>query len=241
MIEYDGPSRSLQTQWAACGIAAAAARFVPVPLADDVIRERALRIAISRTLRAHGQPYSTALIEPLWGDGESVGEGMVRRYTKHLATRLATYPVRKYRALFGAVHGVPNDVMRVLLIARTVDRRLARGELADADPAVLADQARRIRAAYDAANRHMDLQLLRSALADVLSQGKGLTVAAVRYARRGFGRKGAEPTLEPDGEVGAGAQQVSQVLHRPEIVRLMERFDEKVDAALAGSRPSQSA
>jgi hypothetical protein len=233
MVEYDGPSRPLGTQWAACGIAAAAARFVPVPLADDIIRERALRIALSRTLRAHGQTYSTALIEPLWGDGE--GESMVRRYTKHLATRLATYPVRKYRALFGAVHGVPNDVMRVLLIARTLDRRLAAGELQEADPAVLAEQARRIRAAYDAANRHMDLQLLRSALADVLSQGKGLTVAAVRYARRGFARKDAEPTLEPGGEVGAGAQQVTQVLRRPEIVRLMERFDEKVDAALAAT------
>jgi len=200
-----------------------------------VIRERALRLALARTLRAHGRAYSTSLIEPLWADGP--GEGLVRRYTKHLATRLATYPVRKYRAIFGAVHGVPNDVMRVLLIARTLDRRLAAGELGGEDPAGLAEQARRIRAAYDAANRHMDLQLLRSALADVLSQGKGLTVAAVQYARRGFARRDADPSLEPGGEVGEGVQQVSQVLRRPEIVRLMERFDEKVDAALA-DRPA---
>jgi hypothetical protein len=233
MIEPEGPSRTLATQWAACGIAAAAARFMPVPLADDVIRERALRIAINRTLRAHGQSYSTALLEPLWGEGE--GEGLVRRYTRHLAARVATYPVRKYRALFGAVRGVPNDVMNVLLLARTVDRRLAQGELRGPDPAALAEESRRVRVAYDAAMRHMDLQLLRSALADVLSQGKGLSVAAVHYARRGFARRDAEPSLEPDGEVGTGAQQVSQVLRRPEIVRLLERFDEKVDAALATS------
>lgn len=234
MIEYAGPSRTLGTQWAVCGIAAAAARFVPVPLADDLIRERALRIALSRTLRAHGQPYSTALLQPLWGEGDDVG--FFKRYARELGTKLVLFPVRKYRAIFGAVHGVPNDVMRVLLLARTVDRRLAHGELLDADPAVLAEQARRIRAAYDEARRGMDLQLLRSALADVLSQGKGLTVAAVKYARRGFGRRGAEPSLEPGGEVGQGAQQVAEVLRRPEIVRLMERFDEKVDAALAATR-----
>ena len=29
---------ALLTQWALCGIAAAAARFVPVPLLDDVVR-----------------------------------------------------------------------------------------------------------------------------------------------------------------------------------------------------------
>ena len=234
MIEYVGPSRTLGTQWAVCGIAAAAARFVPVPLVDDVIRERALRIAISRTLRAHDQPYSTALLQPLWGDGDEDG-GFVRRYARELGTKLVLYPVRKYRALFGAVHGVPNDVMRVLLMARTVDRRLAGGELRDADPAVLAEQARRIRVAFDSAMRGMDLRMLRSALADVLSQGKGLTVAAVKYARRGFGRRGAEPTLEPGGAVGEGAEQVSAVLRRPEIILLLDRFDQKVDAALATS------
>ncbi len=42
----------LLSQWAVCGIAAAAARFVPVPLLDDVIRQRPLR-SVVRTLRAH--------------------------------------------------------------------------------------------------------------------------------------------------------------------------------------------
>lgn len=231
MTESHLPAPVLVTQWAVCGIAAAAARFVPVPFLDDVIRERALRIAVSRTLHAHDRDYPAGALEPLWDDGE--GGGMGRRL-KELGLRVALFPVRKYRALFGAVRGVPTDVMRVVLLARTVDRRLARGELTDPDR--LAGEARAIRTAVDGAIKNMDLRLLTAALADGLSQGKELTTAAVAYARKRFGTPDADASLTPPGAVAQGAQQVTEILDRPEIAQLLGRFDSQVDSALA-ARP----
>lgn len=214
----------LVTQWAVCGIAAAAARFVPVPLLDDVVRERALQLAVSRTLRAHGRDYSSDLLEPLWDD--TGRPGGLRRRLKAFGMRILLFPVRKYAAIFGAVRGVPNDVMRVVLLARTVDRRLAAGDLTD--PARLPDQARDLRRAVDTAIDGLDLRLLTAALSDGLSQGRELSGAAVAYARR-LVRPGADPDLEPGGAVGAGAEQVAEVLERPEIARLLDTFDAKVD------------
>lgn len=217
----------LLTQWAVCGIAAAAARFVPVPMLDDVVRERATQVAVLRTLRAHDRDYSSDLLEPLWGDRDQ-GSGL-RRRLKKVSMRLLLFPVRKYAAVFGAVRGVPTDVMRVVLLARTVDRKLGRGELTD--PARLPDEARALRVAVDEAIDGMDLRLLTAALADGLSQGRGLTTAAVAFTRRRFARDDADPTgdLDPDGPVAAGAERVTEVLRRPEIAQLLDRFDTQVD------------
>jgi hypothetical protein len=220
----DSPSPALVSQWAACGIAAAAARFVPVPLLDDAIRARAVRIAVSRALRAHGRDYPAGRLDPLW---EDEGVGLIRQVAA-VSRRVLFFPIRKYVAIFGAVRGVPNDVMRVVLLARTVDRRLARGELATPDPA----RAREIRRAVETALDGMDLRLLTAALGDGLSQGKDLTVAAVRYARN-FGDQDADPDLAPTGPVGAGARRVTEILERPEVVQLLTRFDAEVDAALS--------
>jgi hypothetical protein len=219
---------ALVTQWAVCGIAAAAARFVPVPMLDDVVRERALQLAVSRTLREHGRDYSSDLLEPLWDDTGS-GGGMGRRL-KAVGMRILLFPIRKYAAIFGAVRGVPNDVMRVVLVARTVDRRLAGGGLTDTG--AVPDQARQIRRAVDTAIDGMDLRLLTAALSDGLSQGKELSGAAVAYARK-LVRPGSDPDLKPGGAVGAGAQQVAEVLDRPDVAELLGDFDARVDRALA--------
>jgi hypothetical protein len=89
----------------------------------------------------------------------------------------------------------------------------------------------------------MDLRLLTAALADGLSGGKGLTRAAVSYARHTFGRpdEPVESTagaaeLNPGGEVGAGAERVEEVLRRPEIALLLEEFDATFEAALASAK-----
>jgi hypothetical protein len=231
MAEPTQPAPLLVTQWAVCGIAAAAARFVPVPMLDDVVRERAVQVAVLRTLRAHDRDYSSDLLEPLWDDGAGHGSGIGRRI-RALGMRVLLFPVRKYAAIFGAVRGVPTDVMRVVLLARTVDRRLARGKLADTDPTRLAEQARTIRTAVDRALDGMDLRLLTAALADGLSQGKGLTSAAVVYARRSFTKPDSVPDTDPAGAVGEGAWRVTEVLRRPEIARLLAEFDAQVDTGL---------
>lgn len=218
----------LQTSWAVCGIAAAAARFVPVPFLDDVVRQRARQVAVVRTLRAHRRDYPSELLRPLWVEGRA--PGLLRRLRTG-SGRVLLFPVRKYRALFGAVRGVPNDVMRVVLLGRTLDRALEAGRLADRDGAPR--EAEQLRAAFDGAVERMDLRLLTAALADGLSQSKGLSRSAVELARRRFGREDPEAVVEPDVPVAEGAQRVTEALDRPEVVQLLARFDAEVDRLLA--------
>jgi hypothetical protein len=228
--------RALVTSWAVCGIAAAAARFVPVPLLDDVIRERAARTAVLRTVRAHGRALQPEVLAPLWGDDEPHSRSSrLSRRLRTLPRRLLLFPVRKYAALFGAVRGVPTDLMRVVLLARTVDRLLARGALDGGS----ADESRTVRAAVDAALESIDLRLLAAGLSDGLSGVRGLSAAAVSLARRRFADPDdAEPRPEEPDEadepVAQGASAVTEVLDRPEIQELLERFDAAVDARLAG-------
>ena len=225
--------RSLVRDWALCGIAAAAARFVPVPLLDDLVRDRATRLAVTRTLKVHGREPVGAL-EPLW-EGAQQG-GVVREAMRNVAKvplKIAAFPVRKYVAIFGAVRGVPTDVMTVLLLGRAVHHALAAGRLAGPDGAALRGEAERIRRAYEEVLDGMDLRLLAGALTDVLSQGKELSGAAVGFARRRFGGREEDDAAAPDGAVRQGAERVEEVLRRPDVVRLLEEFDRRMDARLA--------
>jgi hypothetical protein len=231
------PGRQLIGEWSVCGIAAAAARFIPVPLLDDAVKHRAIRIAVSRTLRANGRTYSSALVEPLYAGVDADAAGMTQRAMKYLRTvprRVILFPVRKYVALFGSVRGVPHDVMTVVLLSRSVYRSLAAGRLAGSNEDALRAEAVQIRAAFDRALEGMDLRMFTGALRDGLSQGKGLTSAAVKYARTTFTRNEKDDVdLTPGGAVGEGAERVEEVMRRPEIARLIGEFDTKFDAELA--------
>jgi hypothetical protein len=242
------PGRQLVGEWAVCAIASAAARFIPVPLLDDAVKYRAIRIAVLRTLRANGRSYPADAVEPLYAGVDAASAGMVRRAIRYLGTvprRVALFPIRKYVALFGSVRGVPTDVMTVLLLSRTVHRCLAEGRLAGSDAEKLRAEAVQIRKAFDQALDGMDLRLFSGALSDGLSQGRGLTSAAVGYARKTFGRRddGAShhdghsaDELAPGGAVGEGAERVREVLRRPEIAHQMADFDARFDANLNADR-----
>lgn len=223
----------LLSQWAVCGIAAAAARFVPVPLLDDAIRQRAAQVAVIRTVRAHGWDGPSDQLQPLWGERDGQSSGL-RRLLRKVPRRLLLFPVRKYVAVFGAVRGVPTDVMRVVLLARTVDRRLGLGQLRASQG--LPEEARALRDAVDAAIEGVDLRLLTAALADGLSESRGLGKAAVGFARRRLLRADPDAGLEPDDRVAAGAQRVTEVFRRPEIAQLLDRFDTQVDTHLSSPR-----
>src|SRR5690349_1420982 len=106
------PTRQLVVEWSVCGIAAAASRFIPVPLVDDFVKERATWYAVHRTLRALDRTFDEDAVEVLWAGTDNVGRSMLRA-VRSVPRRILLFPVRKYVAIFGSVRGVPNDVMRV--------------------------------------------------------------------------------------------------------------------------------
>jgi hypothetical protein len=228
------PPNQLVLEWALCGIAFAAARFIPVPIVDDLVRDRAWRFAVQRTLKAHHRTFDDDAVAPLAEYDEDGASGL--RKILAVPRTILLFPVRKYVAIFGAVRGVPNDVMRVVLIGRTVHRTLEQGRLPDGASAdALRKDAETIRAAYEAAVKYQDFRLLRGALADGLSQGRGLTRAAVGFARDTFARD-ERPDLKPDDKVREGAEQVEAVLQRPDVVEELEQFDRRFDEKLTQPR-----
>lgn len=227
----DEPSPALVRQWAACALVAAVSRFVPIPLLDDAVAARATRLAVSRTLRAHGRDYPVSTVEPLFA-GEDGGVG---RYVASIPRRVLLFPVRKYVKIAGAVTGVPNDISRVLLLGRATHRRLALGELSGTDSEQTRREATELRTAFDTVLDEMDFTILRGAVSDGLGQVKDLTGAVADYARDRFSRDDDEAAAEPEGAVAEGTDQVEAALRRPEVVRLMAEFDRRLDARLAAA------
>jgi hypothetical protein len=144
-----------------------------------------------RTLRAHGRTYPSDRVAALWDDGRT---GLGSRLDT-VPGRLLRFPVRKYTALFGAVRGVPNDVARVVLLARAVDRRLERGALSS--PERVADEARALRAAVDEASRGMDLRLLTAGAGRRAVPQPRADTAAVALVR---GARTTSPTPQVDAD-----------------------------------------
>ena len=237
MNEREEPARRLVWEWVVCGIVAAAARFVPVPLVDDAIRGRASRIAVMRTFQSRGRDYPADAVEPLHAGVQGWGAG-VRRLLLVAPAKVLLFPVRKYVAIFGAVRGVPRDVLEVVLLGRAVHRGLDAGLLTGPDRAALRQDAVRIRRGYDAAISRMDLRMGVAAIRDALSQGRGLSTGAVALARRLL-RSDRDPgeQLAPGKPVEQGARRVQDVLDTPELQALLADFDDRIDAALA--RPTR--
>lgn len=230
------PGRQQVVEWAACGIAYAAARLVPVPFLDDVVRERAARTAVVRTLAAAGRTFPVEHVEPLWSPSQGLARGVLRTASA-VPRKLLLFPVRKYAALVSSVRGGPADVLGVVLLGRATRRALDAGLLAGGTPAALRAEAVRVRAAYDAARRGTDLRLAAAALAAGLAEVKELTRAAVAAARRLADRDAraaaARPALAEDGPLGEGAGRVEETLRRPDVAEQLRRFDARFDEALA--------
>ena len=141
------------------------------------------------------------------------------------------FPVRKYVAIFGAVRGVPNDIMSIVLLGRTVHRASSRAGW-NGDGKSLRADAVAVRRGVRGSGENQDLRLLRGALGDGLSQGRSLTRAAVAYARELFG-KDERARAPARRRVERGAEKIEAVLRRPDIVEELEKFDGRVDEKLA--------
>jgi hypothetical protein len=241
MVQPTSPQ--LQRERVLCAIAAAGSRFIPVPLADDFVKERATRTAVARTWRAHGRPPAPEVVAALSGDTTGTLTAL-RRTLRRLPLVLLLYPFRKLRLWLAAVQGVSGDLLQVLLLARAVDRCLAAGWFTGTDSAELLRQAELVRRAHDQAVHGADLHALRLALGAAFRQVNGLSRQDRDFARQASGWSapepdGAGPVLggTAGSGLGDGADRVEAVLERPESARVLADLDARFDAALASLGP----
>ena len=109
---------------------AAVCQFIPIPFLDDAAGDRVVRRLVDKLLERNGRGYGADAVAPLYegperGVADKVGgffKGLIMKPVKKvLRTALIVITIR--RAMLTAA--------RVVLLGRTIDRCLARGELAD--------------------------------------------------------------------------------------------------------------
>ena len=237
-IRSDDPY--LVHQWVLAAIASAAARFIPLPFVDDMVRTRSRQFAVARTLAAHGYDYSSGDLAPLYGGmSGSLASKLFRKVTS-VPMKLALFPIRKLVRIFGSVRGVPLDLMETILIARTLDRCIDRGLFEPAAESKERErQAAEVRGAFDEAFDGIDWLAVKSVTSDTMEQLRHWGGATTELAQQVFAKDQTDPDrlavdpLANDEEVAAGAAKVEAMLQQPETMQLMATFDRRFDAALA--------
>lgn len=128
---------------------AALCQFIPVPFLDDVASDRLVRRLVDKLLERNGRNYGAEAVAPLYEGPQRGMAGKVGGFLRSLVMK----PVKKVLRTALIVVTIRRALMtaaRVILLGRTIDRCLARGELADDVP----EARRRERAAQiDAAVR----------------------------------------------------------------------------------------
>ena len=128
---------------------AAVCQFIPIPFLDDMAGDRVVRRLVSKLLERNGRNYGAETVAPLYEGPEQGMAGKVGGFVKSLVMK----PVKKVLRTALIVVTIRRAMMttaRVVLLGRTIDRCLARGELADGVPDV---QRRKRAAQIDAAVR----------------------------------------------------------------------------------------
>lgn len=221
--------KPLLHHWIVAGIVSASARFIPIPFVDDVVRDQCRRYVVSRTLSANGSDIAISELKPFYASG---GGGCLAGCIGTLAkapVKLLLFPVRKIMALVTSVRGVPMEVMRMVLLGRTLDRYLR-----ERNVFATVDRATKMRTAFDDSFARMDFRVVRAAIADALSSISGWKSAAIKSAEGIAGPKDAEKDgLNETEAVAIGANQIEEVLQRPETLRLFAEFDQRFDETLA--------
>jgi len=216
----------LQHQWVIAGVVASAARFVPIPFFDDAIRTQCRRFVVARTLAASGSSLSTASLKPLYGESGGLVATSLRAIAR-APLKLILFPVRKIVLIATSIHGVPMEIMKTVLLGRTLRRQLASGTI---DPG----RAKAMRLALEDAFARMDFHTLRAAITDSLRGARSWKASAIASARSLSRRPlASEEAMPADDQIELTATRVQKVLDRPETAKLFEEFDRRFDQAYA--------
>ena len=220
------PSR-LVHQWTVAGLVASSARFIPIPFVDDLVREQCYRFVVSRTLAI--QPDAGSMDD--WKLYYTTGGGCISGCVAKLLRaplKLLLFPIRKIVTVLTSVRGVPLEIMRTVLLGRTLHRLIV-----DRDRPPTAAEAAQMRRAFEEAFARMDFRIVRATMIDALRSVSGWKSAAIQMAKR-IARTDQidDEAIRTEPSVEDGATRVQNVLERPETLELFAAFDRRFDETL---------
>jgi hypothetical protein len=221
------PTRDALHRRLVAGVLYAAARFVPVPIVDDLVRERIARWMVAGIVPASMPQDAT---RDLWADRSGCMPGCLG-WLARLPITLLLFPIRKVLAVVLGVRWVARDLAEMLLLGRVIDHALASGLLSESrSREELAVQSLEVRQAFDAAMRGTDTSLLVALLSTALGPIRALVAAAVRTLRTLRRTRAEEPA--PEGAdrqvIEESVGRVESMLAQPEAKKFLAAFDARV-------------
>jgi hypothetical protein len=226
----NNPSAFLLQQWVAAGIVSSAARFIPVPFMDDFVRGQCRRFVISRTLAYHKDSPTLDELNPYYSSGRGFLSSCVSGVAR-APLKLLLFPIRKVMAVVTSIRGVPLEILRMVLLGRTLDRYLREDRIKTTSTPIRG-LAARMRVAFDEAFARMDFHVVRAAVSDALSGVSGWRAGAIATAQLiGIKKVTSQDDLKTDPQLKAGAERVQDVLGRPETLEIFAQFDRRFDEA----------
>lgn len=225
---------------------AAAAGFIPVPVADELLPQRILRHMVLFTLRAAQRTYPVRQVAPLF---RSLGcLGLLLELLLYLPLKLLLYPIRKLWIVVRAVRGLSRRTAATYLLGHTIARVLEQGWLAEGEsPEVLRRQSELLRRAFETTLDRVNPVVFSSSIAAVLTSLRGIGPQAWRAARTLLRRERAaaaaetsdlDPVETTGGEAGKGSEVDAAVdgicreLQSPTVMRFLADFDREFDRVL---------
>jgi hypothetical protein len=211
------------------------ARYVPLPILDDLVRDRIGRVVVAKA--ADAQRVTLTKEEAAMMGASSEGCLGCLLAGLWLPVRLLLYP---FRALLGIVLGVrwaSRDLVEVFALGRTVDGLLTDGRYPrDAPVEARLAYARDARRAFDLARRGLDTHAVQGLLSLALGPLRKVLPAAMRPLRRFWHGDANEPA--PTGAVDAPASRLAAALDDPRMVQVLITIDRRFDEALLVERAS---
>ncbi len=223
----DPIQRELLRARALFAITYAAARYVPVPLVDDYVRERIALSVLKRSAAARAHVLEKAALKPL--ASAPLGCLGLLLAVLWVPIKLLLYPIRTLLSIALGVRWASRDLLEILALGRTLDRLLADGRFPARAPVdEQAAFARRARAAFDLATKGTDVRAVSGVLGLALGPLRKLVPAAIRTM--GPASREEAPSAP---SVEAPASRIVEALEDPSVRALLEGIDARFDAALA--------
>lgn len=233
------PSAWLLHQWVIAGIVSASTRFIPIPFVDQLIQTQCRRFAVSTTLSTHESNIELSELQPYYGSGEGCLTGCLNGVFR-VPLKLLIFPFRKLLSAVTSIRGVPLEIMRMVLLGRTLDRCLRSGALVNKHNSAeitVAQTATHMRQAFDHAFNRMDIKVIQAAIKDALSGVTALQATAAASLKRAVHRDSqALQEVQSDATVEAEADRVQAALDQPDVLALFSEFDRRFDQFLTESK-----
>jgi hypothetical protein len=231
MSELAPPTTSVLGARAVLALLFAAARYVPLPIVDDLVRERIARALVARAASASGHALDPAEIAVLGASSDGC-LGCLAAIVR-VPLFLILYPIRTLLSIVLGVRWASRDLVEMFALGRTIDRLLADGRYPrDATMEARLAYARDVRRSFDLARRGLDVHAVQGLLSVALGPLRSIVPAMMRPLRRFW--HGEDPARGPEAE--APASRLTAALEDPRMRELLITIDRRFDEALSAER-----